>query len=127
MTGLPSDPIRNLSGVASWIKLNRFGWESYLCGVARLEEAVPARAPDLTGLPRAWIGVGSMDLLFDEDLEYAKRLRQQGVPCALDIVPGAFHGFDLLAPNAGVSRQFFDSQCAALRKELTPRGGSNSL
>lgn len=104
--------------------MNRFGWESYLRGVARLEEAVPARATDLTGLPPAWIGVGSMDLLFDEDLEYANRLRQQGVPCALDTVPGAFHGFDLLFPNAGVSRQFFDSQCAALRKELTPPSGS---
>jgi acetyl esterase/lipase len=34
-----------------------------------------------------------MDLLFDETLEHAKRLRQQGVPCELEIVTGAFHGF----------------------------------
>ena len=37
---------------------------------------------------------------------------------ALEIVPGAFHGFDLWAPNAGVSRRFFESQCAALREPL---------
>lgn len=99
--------------------MNRFGWESYLCGLARPEEVAPAGATDLTGLPPAWIGVGTMDLLFDEDVEYAKRLREQGVPCALEIVPGAFHGFDLFAPNAGVSSHFFESQCAALRKQLT--------
>jgi acetyl esterase/lipase len=106
--------------------MNRFGWERYLRGVAPLEEAVPARATDLTGLPPAWIGVGTMDLLFDEDVEYAKRLQQQGVPCALEIVPGAFHVFDQLAPNAGISRHFFQSQCAALRKELMRAGGSTN-
>lgn len=98
--------------------MNRFGWESYLRGVVRPEEVVPARAADLTGLPPAWIGVGTMDLLFDEDVEYARRLQQQGVPCALEIAPGAFHGFDLFAPNAGISRHFFQSQCAALRQQL---------
>jgi acetyl esterase/lipase len=100
--------------------MNRFGWQNYLRGLARPEEAVPTRAKDLTGLPPAWIGVGTMDLLFDESLEYAERLRRQGVLCELEIVPGAFHGFDLFAPNAGVSRHFFESQCAALRKQLTP-------
>jgi len=54
----------------------------------------------------------------DENREYAERLRQDGVPCALEVVPGAFHGFDLLAPKAGVSRRFFESQCAALRGAL---------
>ncbi len=45
----------------------------------------------------------------DEDFH-----RQNGVPCELEIVPGAFHSFDLLAPKAGLSRQFFASQCSAL-------------
>jgi hypothetical protein len=34
--------------------------------------------------------------------------------------------FDLFAPNAGVSRRCFESQCATLRRELTPPGGSTS-
>ena len=97
--------------------MNRFGWDSYLHGVDP-QNAVPARAASLADLPSAWIGVGTMDLLFDENREYAERLRQDGVPCALEVVPGAFHGFDLLAPKAGVSRRFFESQCAALRGAL---------
>ncbi|WP_253869874.1 alpha/beta hydrolase [Mycobacterium sp. 1164966.3] len=97
--------------------MNRFGWESYLRG-ADPNRAVPARATDLTGLPPAWIGVGTHDLLFAESLEYADRLKQSGVPCALEVVQGAFHGFDLLAPKKGVSRQFFESQCAALTAAL---------
>ena len=48
-------------------------------------------------------------------LEYAERLKKSSVPCAPEVVPGAFHGFDLIAPTAGVSQQFFESQCAALR------------
>ena len=98
--------------------MNRFGWESYLRG-AEPRHAVPARATDLGGLPPAWLGVGTLDLLFNECLEYAERLKQCGVRCAVEVVPGAFHGFDLLAPKAEVSRRFFESQCAALSGALS--------
>jgi acetyl esterase/lipase len=94
--------------------MNRLGWESYLRG-GDPDDAVPARATDLSGLPPAWIGVGTLDLLFNECVEYADRLKQSGVPCALEAVPGAFHGFDLFAPKAGVSQRFFEAQCGALR------------
>jgi acetyl esterase/lipase len=97
--------------------MNRRGWESYLRGVDP-EHAVPARAASLENLPPAWIGVGTMDLLFNECIEYADRLKQSGVQCGLDVVPGAFHAFDLWSPKAGVSRRFFEAQCAALRGAL---------
>jgi acetyl esterase/lipase len=97
--------------------MNRFGWESYLRG-ADPNHAVPARATDLTGLPPAWIGIGTHDLLFAECLEYADRLKQSAVACTVEVVQGAFHGFDRLAPKAGVSRRFFESQCAALSEAL---------
>lgn len=97
--------------------MNRLGWESYLRG-GDPNDAVPARTTDLSGLPPAWIGVGTLDLLFNECLEYADRLKGSGVPCALEVVPGAFHGFDLFAPKAGVSQRFFDAQCVALRRAL---------
>ncbi|MFF7871072.1 alpha/beta hydrolase fold domain-containing protein [Streptomyces qaidamensis] len=42
----------------------------------------------LTGLPPAWIGVGTHALFHDEDIEYARRLGDSGVPCDLDVVPG---------------------------------------
>jgi acetyl esterase/lipase len=67
--------------------MNRFGWESHLHGVEP-QNAVPARAASLADLPPAWIGVGTMDLLLDECIEYADRLKQSGVQCLLEVVPG---------------------------------------
>lgn len=100
---------------------NHFGWTAYL-GDADPRIAVPGRRDDLSGLPPAWIGVGTHDLFHDEDLAYAERLTKAGVPCHVDVVPGAFHGFDLLAPKAQVSQRFFDSQCDGLRAALAPAG-----
>ena len=109
----PSD-----TGFRMWDRRsNEFGWTCYL-GDADPAIAVPARRTDLSGLPPAWIGVGALDLFHDEDLDYADRLRAAGVPCETAIVPGAFHGFDAIAPKTGVARQFFDSQCAMLRPLL---------
>ena len=34
-----------------------------------------------------------------------RRLSDSGVPCDLDVIPGAFHGFDLVFPKAEVSRE----------------------
>jgi acetyl esterase/lipase len=92
---------------------NRFGWTSYLAG-ADPQIAVPARHEDLAGLPPAWVGVGTRDMFYDEDVAYAERLKAAGVPCQVEIVPGAFHIFDVVLPKAGVSRSFFASQCASL-------------
>lgn len=103
---------------------NRFGWRSYLGtdpggpGVSGL--AAPARAEDLTGLAPAWIGVGTNDLFLDEDVAYAERLRAAGVPCETVVVDGAFHGFDGLAPKAGVTHRFRESQIQALTAALAP-------
>jgi acetyl esterase/lipase len=99
-------------------KSNRFGWAAYL-GNADPKVAVPARHEDLSGLPPAWIGVGTHDLFHDEDVAYAARLTTAGVPCKIETVPGAFHGFDLVVPRATVSKAFFASQCASLRSALT--------
>lgn len=96
---------------------NHFGWESYLGGADR-QVAVPGRRDDLRGLPPAWLGVGTHDLFHDEDLVYAERLNAAGVPCQVEIVPGAFHGFDQFVPKAAVSQRFFDSQCDSLRSAL---------
>ena len=80
--------------------------------------AVPGRRDDLAGLPPAWIGVGTADLFYEEDVAYAERLLSAGVPCRLEVVPGAFHGFDVIAARAAVSRAYLDSQCHALQEAL---------
>jgi acetyl esterase/lipase len=98
---------------------NKYGWSAYLRG-ADPEVAVPARREDLSGLPPAWLGVGTFDLFHNEDLAYAERLKAAGVPCEVEIVEGAFHGFDGIVPKAHVSRSFFNSQCALLRRAFAP-------
>jgi acetyl esterase/lipase len=100
-------------------KSNRFAWESYL-GVAPGSPSVsayaaPARRESLAGLPPTWIGVGTLDLFHDEDLVYASRLREAGVPVSVLEVPGAFHGFDALFRKAPVTRSFWQAQADALR------------
>jgi acetyl esterase/lipase len=100
---------------------NQLAWQWYLNG-ADPNEAAPARRKDLSGLPPAWIGVGTLDLFYQESLEYARRLRDAGVPVQQEIVPGAFHAFDQIADKAPISTKFFESQCEYLRGALTPSG-----
>ena len=84
---------------------NRFGWASFL-GEAPSAGAVPARRVDVASLPPSYIAVGSCDLFLDEDVRFARRLRDAGVPTQIDIIPGAFHGFDRAVPQSGVARRF---------------------
>ena len=82
------------------------------------EYAAPARRADLTGLPPAWIGVGDLDLFYDEDVGYAERLRASGVPCELVTVPGMYHGADGFAPKALSLKEFRSSMMDHLRTYL---------
>jgi len=101
---------------------NRYGWSSYLRGwPTPPPHAVPARTEDLSGLPPAWIGVGDLDLFYEEDIDYARRLEQAGVAVQLERVAGAFHGFDVAAPKAAVSQRFHQSQREALAAALGVR------
>lgn len=106
---------------------NRFGWRSFLGvepGGARVPKAgVPARVDNLAGLPPAFIGVGTLDLFLDEDIDYAQRLNAAGVPTELIVVPGAFHGFDSLPGGAGISKWFNSAKVAALRAGLKIKTG----
>lgn len=82
---------------------NQFGWRSLLGkepgGDDVHETAAPARAKDLSGLPPAFISIGSLDLFLDESLEYTRRLARAGVPVELHVVPGAYHGFGIAADS----------------------------
>ena len=88
---------------------NYFGWQSYLGDLFDTEDvpihAAPARAVDLSGLPRAYVMTGTLDGFADEDVAYAQRLNQAGVPTELHVYPGAPHGFDGFAPGTAVARQ----------------------
>ncbi len=102
---------------------NRFGWTSLLgvpAGSAVVPpNSVPARVSNLKGLPPALVGVGSIDLFAPEDIEYAQRLVAAGVAVELNVVPGAFHAFDEVAPDTSLSRQFAQAWHEALRRAFT--------
>src|SRR5215211_1032701 len=105
---------------------NRFGWASLLGrepgGADCSPYAAAARAEDLAGLPPAYIAVGTLDLFLEEDIEYARRLMRAGVPTELHIYPGAYHGFQGLAPEARISRAFVRDYFEAYRVALGVRG-----
>ena len=104
---------------------NLLGWRCYLGhepGIADVSHyAAPARAEDLHGLPPAFIGVGTLDVFRDENIDYALRLLAAGVPTELHVYAGAPHGFEGLAPQADVSRRFNRDIAEALRRAMYPR------
>jgi acetyl esterase/lipase len=114
-------------GVYVWdAAANRFGWSSLLgvpAGTPSVPRgAVPARVGDLRGLPPAFIGVGSIDLFVEEDIEYAQRLIEAGVPTELYVAPGGYHGFDIIVPEARISQRFKATWNDALSRGLNTSG-----
>jgi acetyl esterase/lipase len=96
---------------------NRFGWTSLLgvpAGSAHVPKgSVPARLEDLRGLPPAFIAVGSIDLFVDEDIDYARRLVDTGIPTELHVYPACFHGFNGFPTE--ITRQFNAARTRALK------------
>lgn len=107
---------RELDSTRHWLwrnTNNRGAWQHYLNqppgAVDTPQYSVPARRQNLTGLPATWMGVGESDLFFEEDRQYAARLKSDGVETELHIAQSAPHAFDLIAPQAPVSQDFIAS------------------
>jgi acetyl esterase/lipase len=106
------DRVSNLTG---WTALlgDRRGTGTASC------YAVPALAADLSGLPPAYVDVGSAEALRDEAVSYASRIWQAGGQAELHVWSGAFHSFDEWVPRARVSRAARDARLTWLRRLLT--------
>jgi acetyl esterase/lipase len=78
---------------------NTFGWRSYLGELYGRNDlpayAAAARAQDLAGLPPAMVITGGADGFRDENIEYARRLGDAGVPTDLCVIAGAPHGVQM--------------------------------
>ena len=88
--------------------------------------AAAARREDLRGLPPAWVGVAELDLLHDEGVDYATRLRAAGVPCALHVEQGMDHGADATS-SAPSMCAFRGRMAAALRAAVGEPGPPRGL
>ncbi|QWB21594.1 MULTISPECIES: alpha/beta hydrolase [Streptomyces] len=112
-----------MAGLGVWDRTaNETGW-SALLGSRRggpdvPAYAAPARAEDLTGLPPAFLDVGSAETFRDEVVAYASRIWQAGGVAELHVWPGGFHGFDGFAPQAALSQSARAAHVDWLRRLL---------
>lgn len=85
---------------------NRLAWSRYLDGVTDVTPyAAAARCTDYTKLPPTITCVGSLDPLLDETKLYVENLRRADIPVEFEIFDGAFHGFDVMVPDAPISKR----------------------
>ncbi|GAB3570137.1 alpha/beta hydrolase [Amycolatopsis endophytica] len=118
-----SPSTHQMTGLGVWDRTsNETGWTALL-GDARggpdvSPYAAPARATDLSGLPPAFLDVGSAESFRDEDVEYARRIWLAGGSAELHVWPGGFHGFDSFAPQAVISQEAKAARLRWLRRIL---------
>lgn len=126
-TGSDACPYSNpATGEFIWTRAsNRFGWQAlqgdYKADDERRGWFSPSLAADLSNLPPAYIATGSLDLFFDENLDYARRLVAAGVPVDLHSYAGAIHAFNAI-PDAALSQRFNGGLLAAAAA-MTGGGG----
>jgi len=102
-------------------------WRQYLGSEALFDPpyvVAPARADSHADLPPAVIATAGLDPLHSEGCDYARRLRNAGVPVVHRDFPGLFHGFMTIDsfPPAESARELV---CGDLRRLLEPvRAGS---
>ncbi|NEC84279.1 alpha/beta hydrolase [Streptomyces sp. SID12501] len=112
-----------MAGLGVWDRTaNDTGWTALLGerrgGPDVSPYAAPARAQDLSGLPPAFLDVGSAETFRDEVVAYATSLWQAGGVAELHVWPGGFHGFDGFAPQAVLSQACQSAQLEWLRRLL---------
>ena len=114
---------RQMAGLGVWDSTaNQTGWTALLGDAAGgpgvSPYAAPARATDLSGLPSAFIDVGSAETFRDEDVAYATRIWQAGGQAELHVWPGGSHGFVAMVPHAAVSQAALAAERDWLRRLL---------
>ena len=116
----PATPDPALAQFLTWTyDDNLTGWGALLGDQAGGDDvspyAAPARATDLAGLPDTYIDVGDLDIFRDEDIAYARRLSDAGVPTEFHLHPGCPHIFETVARGADVSTRALNDRIRRLQ------------
>jgi len=87
-------------------KANRLAWARYLDGVETMTPyAAASRCTDYTRLPPTITFVGSLEPFRDETTIYVENLRRANIAVEFEMFDGAYHGFDMIVPDAPISRR----------------------
>lgn|SRR5690606_11599218 len=93
-------------------------WDNYLPEEEKRKEyyATPFNATldKLKGLPPALVQLAENDILYDEGLDYARKLDEAGVPTLIQTFNGFIHDFGLLNPLDHIPAVKFATELAAL-------------
>ncbi|OOF60285.1 alpha/beta hydrolase [Rodentibacter myodis] len=119
-TGTDTSPYRNpYSGEFAWTAAaNRLGWTALRGGQSisdgQMPYFSPAMAKKLDNLPPTFIMVGDLDLFVNEDIDYANKLIQAGVPTELFVIPGVFHVFEMANPEGQKTKNYLNWRSNAI-------------
>ncbi len=99
-------------------------WHDYLAGADALDpfaQPLVAERQHLQGLPPTWLAVAECDVLRDDSIAMADRLRAASVDTRITIYPGTTHSFLEAMDFAAVSQRALDETAAWLRQQLDAR------
>ncbi|GAB1317380.1 hypothetical protein MFIFM68171_07590 [Madurella fahalii] len=113
---------------------NEIAWRAYLDGYAGMvssahqgasskggskedvsQYAAPARATDVSRLPKTYLDIGGLDLFRDEVLTFGARLAAANVEVEMHLYPGVPHGWEWMTPEIVVTKTAMENRCKALR------------
>lgn len=99
----------------------RWIWETYLEGPEQASDwRVAPLGARLSGLPPAHLLVGGLDPLLDDSEALARRLKEAGVPCRLQVYDGINHGFIRYGRLIATARRALADCAAALKQAMKP-------
>lgn len=116
-----TDSMRKFKDTPLWnSKLNHKMWRYYLKnGVYHMRSyASPLESSTFKNLPPAYIEVAEFDCLRDEGKQYAKRLKDAGIPVCLNEPKGTIHGFEIRMKSK-YTKSIIEKRIVHLQKNLS--------
>ena len=98
---------------------NLIAWRLYLGDLFGTNHipthAAVALETDFSNLPPAFTFIGDLDPFYDDIIGWVNNMRIDGVRVEFHRFRGAYHGFEVIVPNAGISRVAIEKKLAAFK------------